>query len=59
MVYDYCVIGGGIVGLAAAMKLLEIQPERYERFQPGRFDRRRLNRRLKQYAQGDEGWLWQ
>ena len=26
MVYDYCVIGGGIVGLATAMKLLELQP---------------------------------
>ncbi|RXZ31043.1 L-2-hydroxyglutarate oxidase [Oxalobacteraceae bacterium CAVE-383] len=26
MIYDYCVIGGGIVGLASAMKLLEIQP---------------------------------
>ncbi len=24
--YDYCVIGGGIVGLATAMKLLEMQP---------------------------------
>ena len=26
MIYDYCVIGGGIVGLATAMKLLERQP---------------------------------
>src|SRR5450631_2747661 len=26
MIYDYCVIGGGIVGLATAMKLLELQP---------------------------------
>jgi L-2-hydroxyglutarate oxidase len=26
MIYDYCVIGGGIVGLATAMKLLEMQP---------------------------------
>ena len=26
MLYDYCVIGGGIVGLATAMKLLEMQP---------------------------------
>ena len=33
--------------------------ETYERFRPGRFDRRKLNRRLKQYAQGDEEWLWQ
>src|SRR5260221_9155103 len=32
--------------------------EAYERFRPGRFDRRKLNRRLKQYAQGDEEWLW-
>ena len=26
MIYDYCVVGGGIVGLATAMKLLELQP---------------------------------
>ena len=26
MAYDYCVVGGGIVGLATAMKLLEMQP---------------------------------
>jgi L-2-hydroxyglutarate oxidase len=26
MIYDYCVIGGGIVGLATAMKLLERRP---------------------------------
>jgi len=26
MIYDYCVVGGGIVGLATAMKLLERQP---------------------------------
>ena len=26
MIYDYCVIGGGIVGLATAMELLELQP---------------------------------
>jgi L-2-hydroxyglutarate oxidase len=26
MIYDYCVIGGGIVGLATAMKLLEQRP---------------------------------
>jgi hypothetical protein len=24
-----------------------------------RFDRRKLNRRLRQYAQGDEEWLWE
>ncbi|MDB5991732.1 MAG: hydroxyglutarate oxidase [Herbaspirillum sp.] len=27
MVYDYCVIGGGIVGLASALKLLEREPD--------------------------------
>ncbi|WP_050461894.1 L-2-hydroxyglutarate oxidase [Herbaspirillum autotrophicum] len=27
MIYDYCVIGGGIVGLATAMKLLESEPQ--------------------------------
>jgi len=26
MIYDYCVVGGGIVGIATAMKLLEIEP---------------------------------
>lgn len=26
MTYDFCVIGGGIVGLATAMRLLEVQP---------------------------------
>jgi (S)-2-hydroxyglutarate dehydrogenase len=26
MIYDYCVIGGGIVGLATAMRLLEAKP---------------------------------
>ena len=26
MIYDYCVVGGGIVGLATAMKLLKKQP---------------------------------
>ncbi|MFT5642639.1 MAG: L-2-hydroxyglutarate oxidase [Janthinobacterium sp.] len=26
MLYDYCIVGGGIVGLASAMKLLENQP---------------------------------
>ena len=30
--------------------------EAYQRFQPDRFDRRRVNRRLKQYATGDEEW---
>jgi L-2-hydroxyglutarate oxidase len=27
VIYDYCVIGGGIVGLATAMQLLEAQPD--------------------------------
>jgi L-2-hydroxyglutarate oxidase len=27
MIYDYCVIGGGIVGLATAMKLQELEPQ--------------------------------
>ena len=27
MIYDYCVIGGGIIGLATAHKLLEIHPD--------------------------------
>ncbi len=26
MIYDFCVVGGGIVGLAVAMKLLELRP---------------------------------
>ncbi len=26
MIYDYCVIGGGIVGLATAMELLQLRP---------------------------------
>lgn len=26
MIYDFCVIGGGIVGLATALQLLEIHP---------------------------------
>lgn len=26
MIYDYCIVGGGIVGLATAMKLQELQP---------------------------------
>lgn len=27
MIYDYCIVGGGIVGLATAMALLEAQPD--------------------------------
>jgi hypothetical protein len=30
--------------------------EAYHHFQPERFDRRKVNRRLKQYARGDEKW---
>ncbi|PYD84588.1 L-2-hydroxyglutarate oxidase, partial [Pseudomonas syringae pv. pisi] len=26
MIYDFCVVGGGIVGLATAMRLLEVYP---------------------------------
>ncbi len=26
MIYDYCISGGGIIGLATAHKLLEMQP---------------------------------
>lgn len=32
--------------------------ETYRRFQPDRFDRRNVNRRLKQYATGEEEWRW-
>ena len=33
--------------------------EAYGRFRPDRFDRRKINRRLKQYAQGIEQWRWE
>ncbi|MGH9400613.1 MAG: plasmid pRiA4b ORF-3 family protein [Terriglobia bacterium] len=33
--------------------------EVYQRFRPDRFDRRRVNRRLKQYATGDGEWRWE
>jgi hypothetical protein len=46
---------GGRCCLEEAVDLLET----YERLRPHHFDRRKLNRRLKQYAQGDEEWLWQ
>lgn len=29
MIYDFCVIGGGIVGLATVMKLLEMYEARH------------------------------
>lgn len=31
----------------------------YKRVQPERIDRRAINRRLKQYALGDDGWQWE
>ncbi len=31
----------------------------YNRFQPDHFDRRKANQRLKQYAAGDEAWMWE
>jgi hypothetical protein len=46
---------GDIDALQEAVDRLET----YEQFRPGRFNRRKLNRRLKQYAQGDEEWLWE
>lgn len=33
--------------------------EAYQQFQPDRFDRRRVNRRLQQYATGAEEWRWE
>jgi hypothetical protein len=33
--------------------------EAYQSFQPDHFDRREVNRRLKQYAAGQEEWLWE
>jgi len=33
--------------------------EAYYRFQPNHFDRRAVNRRLKQYAAGNEEWMWE
>ena len=42
---------GGVDALEEAVDRLET----YERFHPDRFNRGKINRRLKQYAQGDEG----
>ncbi|MDE3181012.1 MAG: plasmid pRiA4b ORF-3 family protein [Acidobacteriota bacterium] len=33
--------------------------EAYQRFQPDRFSRQRVNRRLKQYATGNGDWRWE
>ncbi|MFZ0503002.1 MAG: hypothetical protein WAM44_04775, partial [Chthoniobacterales bacterium] len=46
---------GDVDALEEAVDRLEI----YERFHPDRFDRRKVNRRFKQYAQGDEEWRWE
>lgn len=43
---------GDVDALEEAVDLLET----YERFHPDRFNRGKIYRRLKQYAQGDEGW---
>ena len=48
-----------VLGDVDALEEAVDQLETYERFRPGRFDRRKLNRRLKQYAQGDEEWPWE
>ena len=45
----------GDVDLEEAVDRLET----YERFHPDRFNRGKINRRLKQYVQGDEGWRWE
>jgi hypothetical protein len=36
-----------------------VKIEEYFSFRPEHFDRREVNRRLKQYAAGDEEWLWE
>lgn len=46
---------GDMDELQAAVECLEA----YYRFQPDQFDRREVNRRLKQYAAGDEAWMWE
>jgi Plasmid pRiA4b ORF-3-like protein len=48
-----------VLGDVDALKEAVDRLETYERFQPARFDRRKLNRRLEQYAQGDEKWRWE
>jgi hypothetical protein len=48
-----------VLGNVDALEEAVDRLEAYERFRPGRIDRRKLNRRLKQYAQGDEEWLWE
>jgi hypothetical protein len=48
-----------ILGDVDALEEAVDRLERYERFHPDHFDRRKVNRRLKQYAQGDEEWRWE
>jgi hypothetical protein len=49
---ETCCIKPGSGALEEAVERLET----YERFHPDHFDRRKVNRRLKQCAQGDEEW---
>jgi Plasmid pRiA4b ORF-3-like protein len=49
----------GVLGDVDALEEAVDRLETYERFRPGRIDRRKLNRRLRQYAQSDEDWLWE
>jgi len=41
------------------LKETVVKIEEYFSFRPEHFDRREVNRRLKQYATGDEEWLWE
>jgi hypothetical protein len=47
-----------VLGDADALKEAVDRLETYERFLPDRFDRGKVNRRLKHYAQADEEWRW-
>ena len=48
-----------LLGYVDALEEAVDRLETYKRFGPDRFDRRKLNRRLKQYVQGDQEWLWE
>ena len=48
-----------VLGDVDALKEAVNRLETYERFLPDRFDRGKVNRRLKQYAQADEEWRWE